>query len=114
MPEYIIAFFAGGTITAVVVALQSAGYPTLSGVAALFPIVTWLSYIFIGQLSGAQAVSQHSLFVLLGTLIAWAPYMLTIYYLSPRIGVNKTIVIALVVFFIVAFIYVTMYNKFAL
>ncbi len=114
MPDYLIAFFTGGTITAAVVALQSAGYPTLSGVAALFPIVTWLSYIFIGELSGAAAVSKHSLFVLLGTLIAWTPYMATIYYLSPRIGVNKAIVVALVVFFIVAFIYVTTYNKFAL
>lgn len=111
MSEYLIAFFAGGTITALVVALETSGYPTLSGVAALFPIVTWISYIFIGQLSGAGAVSRHSLFVLLGTLIAWTPYMVTIHYLSPRIGVNKAIVVAIVVFFIVAFLYVTAYNK---
>lgn len=113
MTEYLIAFLAGGAITATVVALETTGFSTLSGVAAIFPIVTWISYIFIGQANGAEAVSRHSLFVLFGTLIAWTPYMLTLYYLSPRIGVNKTIVLAILVFLVVAFLYVAVYNKFA-
>ena len=113
MVEYFLAFFAGGAITMAVTALELSGFPTLSGVAALFPVVTWLSYLFIGQVSGATAVSRHAHFVMLGTIIAWMPYMFIIYYFAPRIGVTRSIMFGVVVFIVLAFIFAAVYNKLA-
>ncbi|OGI15567.1 MAG: hypothetical protein A2Z52_02430, partial [Candidatus Moranbacteria bacterium RBG_19FT_COMBO_42_6] len=86
MAEYIFAFLIGGTITVAITYFEASGWPTLSRLAALFPVFTWLSYLFIGKLAGPESVSKHALFVLLGTIVAWLPYMLVIYYFSPKIG----------------------------
>ncbi|HUY62590.1 MAG TPA: hypothetical protein VMV50_02275 [Candidatus Paceibacterota bacterium] len=112
MIDYLFAFVAGGAITAAVTALELTGYPTLSAIAALFPVVTWLSYIFIGHLDGAAAVSRHAHFVMLGTIFAWMPYMFIIYYYSPRIGVVRSIVFGIIVFLVLAFLFATVYNKY--
>jgi uncharacterized membrane protein (GlpM family) len=108
--EYIFSFLIGGTVTVLIIYFETSGFPTLSRLAALFPIFTWLSYLFIGKLSGAKEVSQHALFVLLGTIIAWIPYMLLIYYLSPKIGSGKAITIGLVVFIILALLFIKFYK----
>ncbi len=110
MIEYIFAFLVGGIITTLIIFLEVAGFPTLSRLAALFPIFTWLSYLFIGRISGGSEVSRHSLFVLLGTLVAWIPYMLVIYFLSPRIGPTKAIILALVLFIILALLFTHLYK----
>src|SRR3989344_3047291 len=86
MLEYIFAFFAGGIITLAITYFEVSGFPTLSRLAALFPVFTWLSYLFIGRLSGPEAVSKNALFVFLGTIVAWLPYMFVIYYFAPKIG----------------------------
>lgn len=109
--EYAIAFLAGGTITVLVTAFELSGFPTLSRVAALFPVVTWLSYLFIGYLDSAETVSKSAHFVMLGTLVAWMPYIFIIYYFAPRIGVGRSIVFAIAVFFFLAFIFSAVYNK---
>ena len=113
MLEYVFAFVAGGTITTLVTGLELSGLSTLSAMAALFPITTWLSYVFIGQVSGAASVSRHALFVMLGTLVAWMPYMFIIYYYAPRIGVVKAIALGILVFLVLAFVFAVVYNKFA-
>jgi len=41
----------------------------MSRLAALFPVFTWLSYLFIGRSQGGEAVSSQALFVLLGRLL---------------------------------------------
>jgi uncharacterized membrane protein (GlpM family) len=111
MMQYLFAFVAGGTFTVLVSVLELSGFHTLSGVAALFPVVTWLSYLIIGHLDGAMAVSRHAQFVMIGTLVAWMPYMFIIYYFAPRIGVTKSIVFGIIVFLILAFIFAAVYNK---
>lgn len=110
MNEYILAFIAGGFITAFIVYAEAAGWPLLSRIAALMPVFTWISYLFIGKLGGAQSVSRHALFVLLGTLIAWVPYMFIIYYFAPRIGVPKAIAFAIVVFIVLAATFIRLYR----
>ncbi len=109
--EYLFAFLAGGTFTLLVTAFELSGFPTLSRVAALFPVVTWLSYLFIGQLDGTAAVSQHALFVMLGTLVAWMPYMFIIYYFTPRIGVTWSIAFGIIAFLLLAFAFAAVYNN---
>ena len=110
MIEYIFAFFIGGIITVLIVYFEASGFPLLSRLAALFPIFTWLSYLFIGKLAGAKAVSQHALFVLLGTIVAWLPYMLVIYYFAPKIGSDKAVLLGLLVFIILAVLFIKFYR----
>jgi len=108
--EYIFAFLAGGAITVAITYFETSGYPLISRLAALFPIFTWLSYLFIGKLSGGKAVSQHALFVLFGTIVAWLPYMFVIYYFAPRIGSIKAVLLGLVVFIILAVLFIKIYK----
>lgn len=110
MLEYIFAFFAGGIITLAITYFELSGFPTLSRLAALFPVFTWLSYLFIGRLSGPEAVSRHAMFVLLGTLIAWVPYMFVIYFFAPKIGSTKAIVFGMAVFVVLAWLFVKFYK----
>jgi len=111
MIEYILAFVVGGIVTFLITYLEANSHPILSGLAALFPVFTWVSYLFIGNLQGAEAVSKHSMFVLLGTIFAWIPYMLVIYYFSPRIGVGKAILLGVGVFIVLALIYLGVYIR---
>lgn len=110
MKEYIFAFVAGGAITAVITYFEINGRPLFSRLAALFPVFTWLSYLFIGKLAGGEAVSRHARFVLLGTLVAWVPYMLMIYYYAPRIGAAKAVAVGLAVFLVLALAFVKFYH----
>jgi uncharacterized membrane protein (GlpM family) len=107
-------FITGGLFTTIIVALEESGHRTLSGLATLIPVFTLVAYFFIGQTHGGKAVGQHAIFVLVGTLISWVPYMLVIAYLSPRIGPNKAILTGLAVFFVLALIYIAVVNRFGL
>ena len=102
MKNVIIYFITGGTFTVLIVLLEQSGYRLLSGLATLVPVFTLVSYIFIGKTQGGVAVSKHSMFVLVGTLISWVPYMLVISYLAPKVGPYKAIVVGMGVFFLLA------------
>ncbi len=111
MVTYVFSFLVGGVVTTLITYFEISGFPTLSRLAALFPVFTWLSYLFIGEISGPDAVAKHSLFVLLGTLVAWVPYMFTIYFLAPRVGSWKAIGAGIVVFIVLALVFVHFYKK---
>ncbi|HTK59587.1 MAG TPA: GlpM family protein [Candidatus Baltobacteraceae bacterium] len=102
MRAYLMYFLVGGTVTTLIVALEQSGQRLISGLAALFPVFTLAAYIFIGQTRGGAAVGQHSWLVLLGTLAAWVPYMVTVALLAPRIGTAKAIPAGLAVFLVCA------------
>ncbi|MDD5454111.1 MAG: GlpM family protein [Candidatus Ratteibacteria bacterium] len=110
--NYIIYFVTGGLVTVVIVALESSGHKTLSGLATLIPVFTLVAYFFIGKISGGSAVSQHAKFVLAGTLISWVPYMLTVAYFAPRLGPYKAILIGLAIFFVLAISFTLLSNRF--
>ena len=110
MFQYIFTFIVGGIITTSIVYFESSGFPLLSRLAALVPVFTWLSYLFIGEISGPKEVSSHALFVLLGTVVAWMPYMLTIYFLAPRIGSLKAVLAGILIFLVLATIFVRFYK----
>lgn len=102
MQNIIIYFVVGGAVTTTIVLLEESGLRLLSGLATLIPVFTLIAYFFIGQSSGGVALSKHAELVLVGTLIAWVPYMLAVIWLAPHFGTDKTIGIALGVFFILA------------
>lgn len=114
MTQWILYFLTGGTLTTIIVALEESNYRTLSGLAAIVPIFTLVSYFFIGSTKSGHAVSEHSQFVLWGTVIAWIPYMMTVAILSPKYGTNKAIVSGLAVFFVLALLYLFIVHKFDL
>lgn len=110
MGDYIFAFFIGGVVTTAITYFEASGSPLVSRLVALFPVFTWLSYLFIGKLSGAEAVSRHALFVLLGTIVAWLPYMFMIYYFAPKIGSAKAVILGIGIFLILALVFIKLYK----
>lgn len=103
--KYLLYFVTGGLITTAIVSLEESGMPLLSRLAALFPVFTWIAYLFLGQSISGQQIASHAEFVLLGTMVAWIPYMLSIIYFSPRIGVYKALGIAITIFIIMALLF---------
>ncbi|MBI3565579.1 MAG: hypothetical protein HY079_10320 [Elusimicrobia bacterium] len=114
MKSLVIDFLVGGTVTALIVRLEESGLRTWSGVAALMPVFTLVSYFIIGESQGGLAVAKHSQFVLAGTVVSWIPYMLVIALLAPRLGANRAIGIGLGVFFALATAFVLVVEKYRL
>ena len=114
MKNIIIYFITGGLFTTLIVILEQSGFRLLSGLMALIPVFTLVSYIFIGSSEGGAAVSQHAWFVLWGTIVSWIPYMIVVAYLSPKIGPIKAIISGLAIFFIFALIFILIVNRYNL
>ena len=115
MKSIIIYFLTGGIITVLIVLLEKSGYRLISGLFTLIPVFTLVSYIFIGEgKGGGVAVSKHSQFVLIGTVLTWIPYMLVIGYLASKIGANKAIAVGMSVFTILALVFVFIVDKYNL
>ncbi len=105
MRDYLIYFLVGGAYTALIIALEQSNNRVWSGFAALVPVFTVTAYLFIGTAKGGEAVAQHAWMVLIGTLVAWVPYMITVALLAPKIGSNRAIPAGLGVFFVLALAY---------
>ncbi len=103
--SYVVYFLIGGLFTTLIVALEGSGFRLISGFAALMPVFTLVSYIFIGELKDGLAVGQHAWFVVVGTMFSWIPYMIVVAYLAPRIGSKFAIGAGLLTFCILAAIY---------
>lgn len=83
----------------------------VSSVATLMPVFTLIAYVFVGETAGSTAVSQHAKWVLVGTLVSWVPYMLTVAFLAPRIGSRHAIAAGLAIFFVLALVYVNIASR---
>ena len=105
-------FITGGLFTTLIVVLEQSKFRLLSGLMALIPVFTLVSYIFIGNTEGGLAVTQHAKFVLWGTIVSWIPYMIAVVYLSPKIGPTKAIITGMIIFFILATIFTLTVNHF--
>lgn len=114
MGNLIIYFLTGGLFTTLIVVLEKTGSRLLSGLLALIPVFTLISYIFIGESQGGQAVSDHARFVLWGTVVSWIPYMILVIYLAPRIGSHRAITVGMIAFFVLAIGYIAIVGKYHL
>ena len=111
-PSSLVTYFVtGGVFTTVIVALEEGGHRTLSGLATLIPVVTLVAYFFIGESAGGAAVGQHAKWVLAGTLASWVPYMLAVAYLAPKVGSRNAILAGLALFFVFAFVNITVASR---
>ena len=107
-------FMAGGIVTTLIVMLEEDNLRLWSGLAALMPVFTLVSYVFIGGSKGGAAVGEHSKFVLAGTIVSWIPFMIVVSLLAPKMGDNKDIASGLVVFFVLAVAYVGLVNRYSI
>jgi uncharacterized membrane protein (GlpM family) len=114
LKNILIYFITGGVVTTLIVMLEESGLRVWSGLATLMPVFTLISYFFIGQSRGGTALSQHAWFVLVGTLVAWVPYMVTVALLSPHMPSNKAIGIGLGVFFVLVILFLLVVGKYHL
>lgn len=117
MKASLIYFLTGGVMTVLIVALEERGSRLWSGLATLAPVFTVVGYLFVGSSQGAKggvAVSQHAKLVLVGTLVSWVPYMLTVILASPRWGANRAVAAGLVVFLVFAIVYLQMVARYRL
>ena len=114
MQNFFIYFITGGLFTTLIVYFEESNNRLLSGLMALIPVFTLVSYIFIGQSQGGLAVSQNAKFVLWGTIVSWIPYMIAVAYFSPKLGPNKAIVIGMIVFFVLATLFIGVVGRFHL
>lgn len=110
--QILVYFIMGGAVTAAIVLLEESGLRLLSGFATLMPVFTLIAYLFVGETSGGVALSEHAQLVLVGTLVAWVPYMLVVIWLAPHVGTYKTIGIALAVFFVLAVLFLLLTQHF--
>ena len=112
MTDIILYFVTGGIVTTIIVLLEESGFRLLSGFATLMPVFTLIGYFFIGESRGGTALSHHAELVLIGTLVAWVPYMLAVIYLAPHLDTNRTIGVALAIFFALALAYLFLVQHF--
>lgn len=112
LSSFLMSFVIGGTVTALIVGLEESGMRLWSGFAALVPVFTVVSYLFIGAAKDSMAVSQHSRFVLVGTLVSWVPYMAVVAFTAPKLGASRSIGLGLVVFTILAAVYVWVVDRY--
>jgi uncharacterized membrane protein (GlpM family) len=94
------------------VLLEKSGWRILSALATLMPVFTLIAYLFIGESRGGTALSEHAKLVLVGTLVAWVPYMLVIIWLAPHFNTYITVGIGLAIFFIFATIFLLLTQHF--
>ena len=112
MTNILVYFITGGIVTTAIVMLENSGYRLLSGLATLVPVFTLIAYVFIGESRGGKALSQHASLVLVGTLVSWVPYMLTVILLAPHYGATKSIGAGLAVFFICATVFLLLTDRY--
>lgn len=112
MLNVIVYFLTGGVVTTAIVLLEQSNMRLLSGLATLVPVFTLIAYLFIGETSGGADLSQHAKLVLIGTLVAWVPYMLVVIWLAPHVSTYKTIGAGLAVFFVCAIVFLLLTQHF--
>lgn len=112
MVNVLIYFMAGGIVTTAIVLLEQSGYRLLSGLATLMPVFTLIAYLFIGESSGGKALRDHAMLVLVGTLVSWVPYMITVILMAPHYPAYKSIGAGLAVFFVCATAFLLLTQRF--
>jgi len=112
MFNILVYFLTGGIVTTVIVLLEQSGWRLLSALATLVPVFTLIAYLFIGETSGGTALSEHAKLVLVGTLVAWVPYMLVVIVLAPHWSTYTAVGAGLAVFFVIAIVFLLLTQHF--
>lgn len=106
MLRYLAYFLTGGITVTLIVLFAEMGRPFLSGLAIVFPAVTVISFYFIGRVAGPVSVAATARSALYTSAVVWVPYILTVIYFAPRVGVNRAIILGIGVFLVVGTVWV--------
>ena len=83
-----------------------------ASLATLMPVFTLIAYLFIGETSGGKHLRDHASLVLVGTLVSWVPYMVTIIVMAPHYSAYKSIGAGMLVFFVCATAFLLLTQRF--
>ncbi len=107
-------FIVGGSAVTAAVLLAEAGNPFLSALAILFPGTSLVSYYFIGKIVGAEAVAISVKSTIVSAFIVWMPYLITLMYLTPRLGIERALIVGVIVFLVMGAAWTFLNNKYGL
>jgi len=114
MFEYLLYFLVGGSVVALAILLAERGHPFLGGILMVLPNLSLVSFYFINKVAGSNAVIISVKSSLLATIFIWPVYMLSLIFLIPKFGVNKSLVIGFLISIILAVIFVSFFKYTAL
>ena len=97
-------FVIGGTLILLVSIIGRQGKSTVAGLIAMFPIVTAVSYYFLGRTSSKGAVQDTLLSSLAGLPIV-AIFLVVTYFCLHRFSVNISILIGIGVWIVCGMLY---------
>lgn len=106
MIKYLLYFLVGGSIITSAALLAELGHPFLGGILMVLPNLSLVGFYFVNKVAGSSAVLVTVKSSLLGTIFVWPVYMISILFLIPKLGVNKSLVIGLIISLFLAFIFI--------
>lgn len=97
--ELLLRFVVGGGLIVLVTLLAKTRYPMLAGIFMLFPVVTLVSYYFVGQsmsVAQLQQVTKFSIYALSTTFI----FLVTLYHAQKKYSLNAALGAATTMWFV--------------
>lgn len=110
MIKYLLYFLVGGFIITSTALLAEIGHPFLGGILLVLPNLSLVAFYFINKVVGDSAVIIAVKASLLGTIFIWPAYMLSLIFLIPKIGVNRSLVIGFFISLFLAILFVLFFR----
>ena len=105
MIKYLLYFLISGSIITGAALLAEIGHPFIGGILMVLPNLSLVGFYFINKATGLAPVMITLKSSLLGTIIVWPIYMGTLLYFIPKVGVNKSLVLGVVVSLVMAVVF---------
>lgn len=106
MIKYLLYFLVGGSVITFSALLAEMGYPFLGGLLMVLPNISLVGFYFINKIAGGSAVLIAVKSSLLGTIFVWPLYMISLLYFIPKYGVNRALLLGLMVSLVFAIVFV--------
>jgi len=97
MMRFLLYFFLGGTVTALVAYLANRGEGTLSAFVAAFPVLTALTFLLVSAEGRPADVAEYARGLILFTP-AWICYVVVVLLGFQRLGTLRSIVLGMAVY----------------
>ncbi len=100
---YFLYFLIGGAVVALTSYFGSKNQGFLAAFIFLFPLATVVTFVNIYLASNAKMVSSYAKSLLIFTPV-WLIYILTIWYLSPKIGFYWSLALGILLYIVLSFL----------
>ena len=109
--EAVLRFLIGGTLILLVSVIGREGKSAVAGLVAMFPVVTALSYYFLGR-TASKIVVKETVLSSLGGLPIVAIFLVVTYFCLQKFSVNISILIGIGVWIICGAFYLFIKSTF--